>query len=727
MVQSTIDELRQRAEQGDDDADSVYSEYVPSEQSDVFSDADVPSESSSSPEREEESPDGNQFTRRDFPDDIKVTPGMLKRFNLAYEEFLDTVTSTCAQTKSEPMLLTQPCAIRPIPQSMHDFLEHMSLIHIDEHAIDQKKMINRRLIEAHEDAHRFRNTNDPAMMAQAKSVELESQLKVFEAICDGCEAIARQQDWRRLMNLLLVTCTLLFDDNTHLLFSGKAGISRIQGLLNRLGKCWRAVFGKTNEELGFAADSQTKAELAKYLLKCQKDLNEGGYASDDKMNHFRDATFPYEPVEDQVECFELKPRNTPQKLKSSKPKRKLPAETPAKKIRPSPVLKPEAMAVQYIEAGQELDLDSPGSPCSPGSPLDRKSAQLLGESETNNASTATASSSFGMNHTVSIPSSKAPSADTDDSDVEEIKSDDDDDDGGMLTAPKSPSFHRTISIASNGDNNNILATNTPGGQQGAGPLQASDDGEENDATPRVGQGQFAREDKPVLKPIRVLQQQQPSSNSNPQTAGESAPAPAVSTSPADTPTSTTCSSHISSQAQVSQLQQQPSTTATTPLQDNNISSGSNMAAMGQTNPGYGYMMTTAQSAAASGGAAGGSGMSIPQQQQVMMSMGGHSYNMNMQNVVQPQSQMSAMHVSGGGGHQQMQSLGMPMGGMMAMGVSMQPMMQQDYASQQFLMQQQQQQHAYSMYDSGSNVMAGMGMTHPQHVAPHQQQQQTHQG
>ena len=136
--------------------------------------------------------------------------------------------------------------------------------------------------------------------------QIGEQLSVFEAICDGAEKIACNCDWQRLMQLLLVSSTVMFDDNTHLIFSMRSPADRVQKLLDRLGKCWRAVLCRTNEDLKIPKDSTTKEDLERFLLGCQKDLNEGSYAGAAMhLNQFRDSIFPFSPVEGEVEEFAI--------------------------------------------------------------------------------------------------------------------------------------------------------------------------------------------------------------------------------------------------------------------------------------------------------------------------------------------------------------------------------------------------------------------------------------
>ena len=182
------------------------------------------------------------------------------------------------------------------------------------------------------------------------------QAAVFEAVCDGCELISKQKDWRRLMQLLLVCTTVLFDDNTHLLFSVRSPTQRVQTLLNRLGKCWRQVFSRKNEDLGLGQDSTIKDDLQKFLLGCQKDLQEGGYGVE-YLNQFRNASFPFTPKPDGESDMEQS--DDEQQNNQGHKRRAGGAQGGDGKKPKMDILNPLAQ-IQYADAGEALDLDSPG-------------------------------------------------------------------------------------------------------------------------------------------------------------------------------------------------------------------------------------------------------------------------------------------------------------------------------------------------------------------------------
>jgi hypothetical protein len=286
----------------------AFSDYVPSDASD---NEESPEQSDngvqfSSPEHtdEEETGDPNKYSARDF-DGIRVSKPMLKRFNDAYDEFLEAVTSMCERDNKEPMLLEKPYKLRvngQPPQSMQEFMEHMPLIHIDEAAVRQKSTIETRLRDAkrtHAIDRNHEDHDDPVYIKKLQIALINDQIEIFRAVCDGAEKIARQQDWQRLLGLLLVTTVLLFDEHeTHLLFSMRAPLKEVQAILNRVGKCWRAVLSKTNAEMGLPEDSDTPEALQKFLGSQQRDLNEGHFSNYEAqyLCQFLEAKFPYKPT-----------------------------------------------------------------------------------------------------------------------------------------------------------------------------------------------------------------------------------------------------------------------------------------------------------------------------------------------------------------------------------------------------------------------------------------------
>merc|ERR1719335_704871 len=176
----------------------------------------------------------NGYTKEDFKDMPDITDEQVDKFTEAWNEYLTKLGEACSE-ESEPMVLTKPETLRPLPQSAADFEGKVKTMLLTSKTLDYKEELANKLAEVEEETQDFDEAEDAEISEEKLDAMFVAGVKKFIELFDGeMKSVSKLMDdseWKVAFQKLFSLTELYFSDDAHNLFCGKE-VEAVQKSMN---------------------------------------------------------------------------------------------------------------------------------------------------------------------------------------------------------------------------------------------------------------------------------------------------------------------------------------------------------------------------------------------------------------------------------------------------------------------------------------------------------------
>lgn len=283
------DAKRQKVEEQEEEQEVEQEDEENAEQEDESDeDEDFDDDSEEDDDDEEDPP---TFRKDDF-EGVEMTDEMLDKFCEAYNEFITALHDKGDLEKVEPMLLTKPQAIRPVPQTKDDFSSNMIVAYLAQSTQEEKL----RIATALQDSNDVQTGDCDEDLDDAKITEMLKQaaglaIGVLNSEMDKLDKVVEEKKMKEAFEHGLILTDMIFDCELHHVFSEATDEAAAMKMLERLGAFWKMILKESDEVLGC---KNTRSGVVDFINSCVDELKKGEFVDDPEQNPFKAVEFNIE-------------------------------------------------------------------------------------------------------------------------------------------------------------------------------------------------------------------------------------------------------------------------------------------------------------------------------------------------------------------------------------------------------------------------------------------------